>query len=311
MTQSDKGEDKMNLETLIEIISSYKESYRNYISVLFMLYIKRKASYRKNINIKVILRDKERLTVPYGWVNAYVNMIKLKDKNKNIAEINLTDNGLQFRYKGRLIVIDPARFSDPYAVFFNEEYNYLEVKDKDVIDVGVNIGDSSIYFSLNGAKRVIGLEPYPYSFSFAENNVKLNGINNIILLNAGYGKDSDVIIDPEKISSSGSSLISSVKGKDIPILSLKTLIYKYKINNCVLKMDCEGCEYSLLNEDDEVFNHIEMIQIEYHYGYENLVKKLKNCGYDVKYTEPKKIYISEAENPNMHIGYIYATRRVS
>jgi FkbM family methyltransferase len=276
-----------------------------------MLYIKRKPSYHKNINIKVILRDKERLTVPYGWVTAYVNMIKLKDKNKNIAEINLTYNGLQFRYKGRLIVIDPARFSDPYAVFFNEEYNYLEVKDKDVIDVGVNIGDSSIYFSLNGAKRVIGLEPYPYSFSFAENNVKLNGINNIILLNAGYGKDSDVIIDPEKISSSGSSLISSVKGKDIPILSLKTLIYKYKINNCVLKMDCEGCEYSLLNEDDEVFNHIEMIQIEYHYGYENLVKKLKNCGYDVKYTEPKKIYISEAENPNMHIGYIYATRRVS
>ena len=87
MTQSDKGEDKMNLETLIEIISSYKESYRNYISVLFMLYIKRKASYRKNINIKVILRDKERLTVPYGWVNAYVNMIKLKDKNKNIASL--------------------------------------------------------------------------------------------------------------------------------------------------------------------------------------------------------------------------------
>lgn len=53
-----------------------------------------------------------------------------------------------------------------------------------------------------------------------------------------------------------------------------------------------------------------MIQMEYHYGYENLVKKLKSCGLDVKYTEPKKSYTTEAENPNMYVGYIYAKRRV-
>ena len=63
-----------------------------------------------------------------------------------------------------------------------------------------------------------------------------------------------------------------------------------------------------LDEDDEVFNYMEMIQIEYHYGYENLVKKLKNCDFDVKYTEPKKGYNSQAENPNMYVGYIYAKR---
>ena len=117
-------------------------------------------------------------------------------------------------YKEVPILLDPARYSDPDAVFFNEEYKFLNVKDKDVIDVGMNIGDSPIYFSLNGAKRVIGLEPYPYSFSFAEKNVKLNEINNIILLNAGYGKDSDVIIDQKKISGVGSSLISSLKAKE-------------------------------------------------------------------------------------------------
>ena len=85
------------------------------------------------------------------------------------------------------------------AVFFKEEYKFLDIKDRDVIDIGMNIGDSSIYFSINGAKRVIGVEPYPYTFSIAEKNVKLNEIKNIILLNAGYGQDSTVIIEDREL----------------------------------------------------------------------------------------------------------------
>jgi len=106
--------------------------------------------------------------------------------------------------------------------------------------------------------------------------VKLNNVKNIILINAGYGKDSNITVS-EKISSNGSSLISSDNGKEISIMSLKTLINKYNIDNAVLKMDCEGCEYSLMDEDYEVFTHIKIIQIEYQYGYKNLVKKIKRC----------------------------------
>ena len=296
----------MNLKNLINIIRSYKKAYRDYIRVLFMLYVNKKSSAHKNVNIKVLLRNKERLIVPYGWITAYARLLNVE--NINISDLKLTKNGLSFKYKELPVKIDPSRFSDPDAVFFYEDYKFLNVKDKDVIDIGMNIGDSSIYFSMNGAKRVIGLEPYPYAFSFAEKNVKLNGINNIILLNSGYGKDSNIIIDQEKISSNGSSLISSVEGKNISIFSLKTLINKYNIKNAVLKMDCEGCEYALLDENDEVFNNIEMIQIEYHYGYEDLVKKLKNCGFDVKYTEPRKSYNPNAENPNRYVGYIYAEK---
>ncbi|WMT55529.1 MULTISPECIES: hypothetical protein [unclassified Acidiplasma] len=40
---------------LIKVINSYKRAYRNYISVLLMQYIKRKSSYRENVNIKVLL----------------------------------------------------------------------------------------------------------------------------------------------------------------------------------------------------------------------------------------------------------------
>lgn len=296
----------MKLKELCQIILSYKKAYRNYIFVLFMLYVKHRTSLVKDVNVNVYFKNNERLTVPYGWVSAFARLKNIE--NSNISDLKLTTEGLSFRYNENLVLIDPARMSDLDAVFFREDYKFLNVTNRDVIDVGMNIGDSAIYFSINGAMRVIGLEPYPYAFSFAEKNVKLNGINNITLLNAGYGKDSNIIVAQRKFSFNGSSLINSMEGREIQIISLKSLIKKYNLKNIVIKMDCEGCEYTLLDEEDAVFEKLEMIQIEYHYGYEELVKKLKRCGFDVKYTEPRKSYNPYAENTHMYIGFIYAKK---
>ena len=230
-----------------------------------------------------------------------------KINNVNISELNLSEKGILLKYRGHSLIIDSARFSDLYATFFFEEYKYLDVKGKDVVDIGANVGDSPIYFALNGANRVIGLEPYPYAFSFAERNVKLNEIHNIVLLNAGYGKDGRIIVS-EGFSSPSSNLISSGKGREIPIISLGTLVREYNLKNFVLKMDCEGCEYALLDEDNEIFNYIEMIQLEYHYGYKKIVNKLNDLGFYLRFTEPKKSYNPKAENPNMEVGYVYAWR---
>ena len=256
-----------------EMIKSYKKAYKNYFRVLYMLYIKRKESYRNNeIKIKVVLRDGRTITVPYGFITTYARLKTYK--NQNISSLNLTNEGVSFQYKDHPVIIDPGRFSYPEEVFLREEYNFLNVTNCDVVDVGMNIGDSAIYFTLNGARKVIGLEPYPYAFSYAEKNVKLNDIKNIITLNAGYGKDSIILIDNNKISLNTSSLISSNNGgKEILIYSLKTLLNKYEIENAVLKMDCEGCEYNLLDEDEEVLRRFRMIQVEYHYGYQKLKEK--------------------------------------
>jgi len=296
------------MEEKIQILNKYKKAYKNYFSVLLKLYITRKARLQNdNIMIKVILKDGREINVPSGWVRKFAGLHTYQ--NENISNLSLAKEGISFRYKGHPVIINPARFSDPEAVFFREEYNFLNVADCDVIDVGMNIGDSPIYFSLNGARKVIGLEPYPYAFSYAVKNVKLNKFKNIILLNAGYGKDSKIVVDNNKISSTGSSLIASNDGKEIQIYSLKTLLNKYEIENAVLKMDCEGCEYNLLDEDYEVLRRFNLIQIEYHYGYEKLKEKLEKCGFNVKYTEPENGYNPDATNPNMAVGYIYAKRK--
>jgi len=297
-----------NISKRIQKAKKYRKVYKNYLSVFLQHYFKKEASLQNDkIMIKVVLKDGTKLSVPYGWVASFAELNTYQ--NANISNVALTKNGIFFRYKGIPVILDPARFSDPGAVFLREDYKFLNVNDRDVIDVGMNIGDSTIYFTLNGAKRVIGLEPYPYAFSYAEKNIKMNNIQNAIILNAGYGRDSKICVDEKKITTTGSSLITlNEKGKEIPIYSLQTLFKKYDIKEAVLKMDCEGCEYDLLYEDSDTLKKLLMLQIEYHYGYEKLKEKLESAGFKVQYTEPRKSYNPYASNPNMLLGFIYATQ---
>ena len=97
---------------------------------------------------------------------------------------------------------------------------------------------------------------------------------------------------------------------DINVLSLKTLLSDYHIDKAVLKMDCEGCEYNLLKEDNDTLKKFKRIQIEYHYGYEKLKEKLEDAGFTVTYSKPVESYNKDAPAQNMLIGYIYAKSNV-
>ena len=190
-------------------------------------------------------------------------------------------------------------------IFFLEDYKFLNTKGETVLDIGANIADSSIYFALKGAIKVIGLEPSTYAYNYATQNVILSNLEEkILILNAGYGSDSEIFIDPNRTTSLGSQIIPGTE-KMIKIYSLKSLVTIYKLTSAILKMDCEGCEYSIIKEDIQVLRRFRQIQLEYHYGYEKLVDKLKYCGFDVKYTKPRKVYNSELKK-NMAVGFIFA-----
>lgn len=224
---------------------------------------------------------------------------------QGILEFPFKDNNLKLRVKQRR---ENHINGDIGGVFFREDYKWLNPKDNVVIDIGANIGDSSIYFALEDALKVIALEPYIYSYVMAEENVEINDLKSKIeLLNAGYGKDSEVIVD-DKETSAKSDLRLADRGVKIKIYSLKTIFEKYNIKNALLKMDCEGCEYNLLDEENETLGKLSRIQIEYHYGYERLKEKLENAGFNVSYTEPKKVYNENARETDMYIGNIYAEK---
>jgi hypothetical protein len=99
-------------------------------------------------------------------------------------------------------------------------------------------------------------------------------------------------------------------GVKTPLLSLKTILEQYSnvLNgDLLLKMDCEGCEYNLLEESKEIIRQFNRIVIEYHNGYKNLKVKLEECGFNVSFTGPH-IWYDETNKKNLVQGYIYAKR---
>ena len=285
---------------IVKQLGRYRKAYRNYLSVMWGLHQGKK-------EIKVILKNGNSYKLTASGATSYTNYIS--NKNINIVPDTLNDAlNIKFSYKDKNITL-PLNEGDIPAVFINEEYKFLNVDNENVIDIGANIGDSPIYFALNNAKRVIALEPYPYSYNIALKNIKTNKFeDNIILLNAGYGKDGVIYIDSDFKNTTGSDLKNVQNGKEIKTISLKTLLNVYNIESAVLKMDCEGCEYNILNENNNTLRCFKRIQLEYHYGYEKIKNRLEEAGFTVKYTEPKKNFNKYASNHNMELGYIFGVR---
>ncbi|MCW1302645.1 MAG: FkbM family methyltransferase [Candidatus Rehaiarchaeum fermentans] len=175
-----------------------------------------------------------------------------------------------------------------------------------VIDVGAYNGDSSIYFALNGAERVIALEPFPENFELAKENVKINNLEDkIVLLPYAFAREEGEI---ELYASKKNPNLNSfkpineiTKGIEFDVIKVKTIslqkiVNDFKISSIsLLKLDCEGCEYDTLPYlSDELYDKIESIVLEYHNGPKNLPEILKSKGFSVKYDRNAKVGIMYA-----------------
>lgn len=265
----------------------YYRMYKNWLQVVYSI-LRQKDEIGLKLRNGKIVNIELRNIFDYTFENYYISTDGFLRINNFKFKVN---DGNSRVYNG-----------DIGATFIKEDYKWLKPKDNVVIDIGANIGDTPLYFASKGATKVIALEPFPYSYRLAQENILNNGyFNKIVLLNAGYGKDSEIIV-ADKLTGIGNELVSSKEGRRIKIFSIKTLLAKYNIDSALLKMDCEGCEYNLLDEDNGTLRKFKRIQIEYHYGYERLKDRLEKAGFNLKYTEP----VLGANNKNMRMGYIYA-----
>jgi FkbM family methyltransferase len=163
-------------------------------------------------------------------------------------------------------------------------YDTLPIDGKTIIDIGACTGDTAIFFALNGANKVIAVEPYPKNFEMATKNVSINNLQDRIevVLGACGSTMCSITVDPNYSSSMRSSLVESTAGVSIPVITLEQILEKYHISDPVLKMDCEGCEYdAILSASEEVLRKFNYMQIEYHQGYRNLKRKLEKAHFKV------------------------------
>ncbi|MCB0472490.1 MAG: FkbM family methyltransferase [Flavobacteriaceae bacterium] len=210
--------------------------------------------------------------------------------------VYLVINGLKFTIKTKeeIFILSEIFVDDSYKLFSSRPYIF--------IDVGLNAGFTTLYFAndpsmikaygfelfsdtLNQAKVNIGLNPrlaekietfvlglgkedkrveLEYSYKF-KGNVGVHGITKHLISN-GLADD----IERKEVTIRRSSDV------------LSPIIKRHPDESIVLKLDCEGSEYDILDElsSSFVLKEIDILLIEWHFqGYEKLVKVLLKNGF--------------------------------
>jgi len=292
---------------LYQTLISFKKCYKNYWQVF--------RKYVNNLdNITIIMKNGEKFS-NISTSGAFVIAVLYPEKKFNVKIIEdiieLEHFERDTNKKIMIKILGGVNNGDIFRVFLTNDYKSVPFQDKTIVDIGANIGDSSIYFAINGASKVIGIEPFFKNFSLAKKNILENNLSQKIeIIHAGCSDKSELIeIDPNYNSNVDSVTKNQINGEKVQLFTLDDIINNYSIpKNSILKLDCEGCEYeSIISAKKETLEHFEYIFIEYHHGYIDLVKKLENSNFEVIFDNPSSTgfigkYLNKIKNTSNNIS---------
>jgi len=91
-------------------------------------------------------------------------------------EILLTDDYMEIGILKKVFAFENGRIAQA-------------VRGKSVLDIGANIGNHSLYFSIEaGARKVVSFEPVPLTFAILKRNIEINGLEDRVEIhNCGLG----------------------------------------------------------------------------------------------------------------------------
>lgn len=138
--------------------------------------------------------------------------------------------------------------------FTGDEWNMVDFDGRHVIDVGGNAGDTALYFAKKGAE-VISFEPVKHLYDLGVINVGLNEnlSNKIALINKGIGGKKGTL----SVQSKSVQGYVDEDSYEMEVISIQNLLEDYNFYPDILKMDCEGCEFEIIQKNDlTMFNDI-------------------------------------------------------
>lgn len=182
-----------------------------------------------------------------------------------------------------------------YELFGRKDYGE-DFTGKVVLDVGAYNGDSAVYFALQGAKRVIALEPYPPNYALAVDNLRRMGLTERVeLLPMALGAESGRLRfhiapdspDANSLAPPDSPLQKFIRYEgevEVEVRTLPALLDELGLPEVdFLKLDCEGCEFAVIeNLPVEVLRRVRLWHIEYHAAPAPLIQKLRTAGFAVQ-----------------------------
>lgn len=167
---------------------------------------------------------------------------------------------LGVREAGKYFVVDPNSDKSPFLeTFILNQYKFCDYSGKTVIDVGANTGDSVLYFSYRGAKKIYAFEPLKDNYIILERNVALNKVC-CNCYNVGLGnitKDVDVYV---RGAMATALVTDSLEYENIKIDKLNN----FNIDADIIKIDVEGFETEVLKGGLKTIKNAKTIIIETH-----------------------------------------------
>jgi len=137
-----------------------------------------------------------------------------------------------------------------------------DYKNKVVLDIGGFYGESAVFFSSQGARKVIIYEPIVAHCNFIKRNILLNDVN-AELHDEGIGReDGYQTIRYETIDACLGALSKGRHTMKIKIKNVTKVIKESDAN--IAKFDCEGSEENLVNIPNEILRKIDFYMIECH-----------------------------------------------
>ncbi len=291
-------------QTLGQILRGTK----NWWSVLFLFFgvIKYATiSYKNGVEVRATKKDLGRLVSLAEFAN-------LPERQKRKLEISVSGKYARMKVGNRILKLD-IEVANPVAIELStREHSMIDVSGRDVVDIGAYVDDTAIYYLLYGrARRVYAFEPFPYMYETGVRNVRANNLDGRIKTfnMAVAGKTGSVSLDSEYTSFGlVGSRQSARRGGKVRVVSLDSIVKSLKIRHGALKVDCEGCEYDIFRHaSSKALRSFDAIHIEYHYGYADVVDRLKKEGFRVSYTSPVYNFRGLGERPMLN-GHIVATR---
>jgi len=166
-------------------------------------------------------------------------------------------------------------------VFVDKVYNIESPSKFAVIDIGMNVGISSLYFaSKEGCEKIFAYEPFAQTIEKAKKNLELNpavsGKITVFNIGLGFPERKVGVYYSEKMKGSvgiyENALVNESEDKVLQGLEIRDVTEWIRKNfdsyngAFIVKIDCEGAEYEIIRRLNEtnLLQKISYFMIEWH-----------------------------------------------
>ncbi len=155
-------------------------------------------------------------------------------------------------------------------ILTGKTYPLIKKNPKLILDVGANLGSTSMFFAINYPKaKIFSFEPTEMNFIWLQKNTEI--FQNVTRIKKGaYFKDTTAKIYLDSESGGRNSIhkewARSERYETVELINLGKFL---ETNNLIekidiLKIDTEGCEVDILSSIETFLENIDVIYLEYH-----------------------------------------------